>query len=239
VPSRPSLVEGILAALSAAAEPTPAPQMQSHEVGDALPRGRVPQVCKVVMAQLRLHPPATVHELGRAAAALWRAARYREERYAALNLTGSRMARGQLELPPLYREMIVTGAWWDYIDEVSHRIRQLLANHPASVTPVVLAWSRDPDVWLRRSSTICQLRRGEETDLELLTAVIAHNVADPYFYVRKAIGWALRDYAWTDPEWVLAFVDRHRQVLSPLSAREATKNICCTGTSKQVADVGD
>ncbi len=220
------MVEGIRAALPGAADPTLAPQMQAYMKSEMPYLGvRVPQVRKLVATQLHLYPPVTVDTLGLAAATLWREARYREERYAATTLTGSRVARGRLDLLPLHREMIVTGAWWDHVDDVSHRIGELLAAHPAAMRPVILDWSRDPDVWLRRSSIICQLRRCGETDLELLTSVITPNMADREFFVRKAIGWALRDYAWTDPGWVLAFVDRHRGGLSPLSVREAIKNI--------------
>ncbi len=226
MPSWSPLVEGIRVALVDAADPALAPGMQQYMKSQMPYLGvRVQQVRQLVKAQLALHPPASVQELGLAAADLWRRAEYREERYAATGLTGSKTGRGRLELLALHREMIVTGAWWDHVDEVSHRIGELLAAHPASMRPVVLDWSREPDVWLRRSSIICQLRRCGETDLELLTAVITANMSEREFFVRKAIGWALRDYAWTDPDWVLAFVDTHAGSLSPLSVREATKHI--------------
>ena len=86
------------------------------------------------------------------------------------------------------------------------------------------AWSRDPNLWKRRSSIICQIKRKEATDLVLLRDCIEPNLADPDFFIRKAIGWALRDLAWTDLDTVEDYVARHADRLSPLSRREALKN---------------
>jgi 3-methyladenine DNA glycosylase AlkD len=160
--------------------------------------------------------------------ALWRQANFREERYAAIDLTGLPAYRafqhaGTLDL---YDEMITTGAWWDYVDEVaSRRVGPLLAAHPQEVRPVILRWSRDGDRWRRRSSIICQLSFKAATDLELLCACIDANLPDPDFFIRKAIGWALRQYARTDPAEVRRFVSARAGRLSPLSRREALKHI--------------
>jgi 3-methyladenine DNA glycosylase AlkD len=166
-----------------------------------------------------------VQDLMSSAADLWRSAEYREERYGATELTGLRTAAGRLELLPLYTEMIVTGAWWDHVDAVSSRIGALLLAHQGVVEPVVRSWSTDGDRWLRRSSIICQLALRERTDTDLLRAVIEPNLADPEFFVRKAIGWALRQYARTDPDWVRDFVRSHAATISPLSRREALKHL--------------
>ena len=93
------------------------------------------------------------------------------------------------------------------------------------VTPIMRAWSVDPNPWLRRTSIICQLTFKAETDRDLLTEVIEANVADKGFFLRTAIGWALRQYARTDPAWVRAYVADHDGELSGLSKREALKNI--------------
>jgi 3-methyladenine DNA glycosylase AlkD len=76
---------------------------------------------------------------------------------------------------------------------------------------------------LRRSAVIAQLGFKERTRVELLTDVVLVNADDPDFFLRKAIGWALRDYAKVAPDWVAAFVRAHP--LSPLSRREATKHL--------------
>ena len=129
------------------------------------------------------------------------------------------------KLLPLYQEMIVTGAWWDHVDAVAHRVGRLLLAYPADVRPLLLSWSTAPDRWLRRVAVIAQLGAGERTDRELLTAVVDANAGDPDFFLRKAIGWALRDYARADPDWVLSFVATRTGTLSPLSRREATRRL--------------
>jgi 3-methyladenine DNA glycosylase AlkD len=126
----------------------------------------------------------------------------------------------------LYRHLIVTGAWWDHVDEIaSHLVGGVLASHRAAVTPVVRHWAVDGDPWLRRTSVICQLRHGADTDLDLLRQAIEANVADTSFWLRQAIGWALRQQAKTNPEWVRAEVDRLGGRLSGLSRREALKHL--------------
>jgi len=95
----------------------------------------------------------------------------------------------------------------------------------------VLGWAADhrddpvPDAgrWLRRVAIISQLGRSDRIDLELLAATVEPNLADPEFFIRKAIGWALRDAARRFPDWVRAFADVHP--LSPLSRREALKHL--------------
>lgn len=119
--------------------------------------------------------------------------------------------------------MITTGAWWDHVDQVSQRIGALLGAFPAELRPTILAWSRDPDRWLRRTSIICRLDAKEQTDLSLLSTTILANADDPDFFLRKGIGWALRQYAPVDPDWVRTFVADHD--LSPLSRREAMKHL--------------
>jgi 3-methyladenine DNA glycosylase AlkD len=89
---------------------------------------------------------------------------------------------------------------------------------------VMDAWSVDDDVWLRRTSVLCQVGRGPDTDVALLRRVVEANLEDPSFWLRKAVGWALRDHARTDPAWVWAEVDRLGDRLSGLSRREATKH---------------
>jgi 3-methyladenine DNA glycosylase AlkD len=158
---------------------------------------------------------------------LWDEATHREELYAALAVLRDRRyaQHRDPEVLPLYRHVLVTGAWWDVVDETAtHLVRDTLAGHAEAVTPVIDAWSGDADVWLRRTSVICQVGRGDDTDMNLLRRVVEANLDDRSFWLRKAIGWALRDYARTDPAWVWAEVDRLGDRLSGLSRREATKH---------------
>src|SRR5258708_37179814 len=122
---------------------------------------------------------------------------------------------------PMYEEMIVTGAWWDYVDELaSRRLGPLLRRYPRAMRRKMLAWSKSKDVWKRRSAILCQLGFKAETDLDLLYAVIEPAIDSKGFFLRKAIGWALRQYAWTNPDEVLRYVTLNQRRLSPLSRRE-------------------
>lgn len=186
---------------------------------------RVPVVRTVVRDVAGTHPPADLGQLQAAATTLWREATVREERYAATSLTGLPLARGRLELLPLHHEMIVTGAWWDHVDEVARRVGATLVAHPDLVAPLLRSWARDDDLWLRRCAIISQLGLRDCTDVALLTDAVDANLADRELFIRKAIGWALRDHARTDPDWVRAFVAARHDALSPLSRREALKHL--------------
>jgi 3-methyladenine DNA glycosylase AlkD len=168
-----------------------------------------------------------------AALFLWRGARFREERYAAIELTGDPRADPHQTLAalPMYEEMIVSGAWWDYVDVLAkHRIGRLLRRYPSPMRRTMRAWSRSADLWKRRASILCQLDFKQDTDLPFLYACIEPSLESREFFLRKAIGWALRQYAWTDPAEVRRYVCAHAQALSPLSRREALKNLAPTST---------
>ena len=167
---------------------------------------------------------------------LWRGARFREERYAAIELSGERRAlRLQtLDTLPMYEEMIVTGAWWDYVDVLAkHRLGPLLVRYPGPMRRAMLTWSRSEDLWKRRSAILCQLDFKARTDLDLLYACIAPSLSSREFFLRKAIGWALREHAWTDPAEVRRYVRETGDALSPLSRREALKNVGESGATSR------
>ncbi|MBL7501658.1 DNA alkylation repair protein [Frankia sp. CNm7] len=223
------LVDAVRAALAAAADPAKAPGMRAYMKSEmpflGVQKGPRERALRPVFAE---HPLATAGQWEAAALRLWRQAGFREERYGAIALTGHRPYRAfwTPDALPLYQEMISTGAWWDYVDELaSRRIGPLLATSPAAVRPVMLRWSRNQDRWLRRTSIICQLGAKQDTDLDLLYACIEANLDDRDFFLRKAIGWALRAYAWTDPDEVRRYVAAHADRLSPLSRREALRNV--------------
>ncbi|WP_083419123.1 DNA alkylation repair protein [Pseudofrankia sp. BMG5.36] len=228
-PAVDRLVDAVRAALAAAADPAKAPGMQAY-MKSSMPYLGVPKPPReqALRPALAAHRLETVTDWQTAVLRLWREAGFREERYAAIALTGHRpyLAYWTPDVLPLYQEMIVTGAWWDYVDEVaSRRVGPLLAASPEILRPVMLRWSRDPDRWLRRTSIICQLGAKKSTDLDLLYACIEVNLDDPDFFLRKAIGWALRQYAWTDPDEVRRYVATRADRLSPLSRREALRNV--------------
>ncbi len=154
---------------------------------------------------------------------LWDAAAHREERYAAMALLSLRPLRGDPALVPVIEHMVRTGQWWDYTDELAHRLAELHDAHPEGTVALVHAWARAHDLWIRRIAILSQLGRGIRLDRAVLVDAIEPNLIDREFFIRKAIGWALREYARVAPEWVREYVAR--RPLSPLSRREALKHL--------------
>ncbi|MBT2584282.1 DNA alkylation repair protein [Arthrobacter sp. ISL-95] len=218
------LVHSIRSALHSAADAERGRGAQAYMKSDMPSLGvRVPEVRKIVKAAAKQFPATSPDDLRQAVLELWRNAEAREERYAAIDLTGLRMVTKDLQMLPVYEEIIRTGAWWDLVDGVAHRICGLLLAHRSTMTPTLLQWSRDDDMWIRRAAITAQLGAKSETDSGLLEAVISSNLSDNEFFIRKAIGWALREYSKTEPAWVKAFVSSNAATMSPLSTREALR----------------
>lgn len=224
-----ALAQRIRAGLEAIADPARAPAMQAY-MKSAMPYLGVSSVprrvlCKELFAGLAW---PSIAEWQADVLAIWRGAEFREERYCALELTGIRAARGfqRMAALPLYEELIVTGAWWDYIDEIAgQRLLAILRGEPEAMKRAMLEWAVDDNMWKRRSAILCQLNAKGETDPPFLYACIAPSLPSKEFFLRKAIGWALRQYARTDPAEVARYVKEHETRLSPLSRREALKHI--------------
>ncbi len=216
-------------ALSALAEPARAPAMQAYMKSElpylGVSAARVKLACRAAFAS---YPFESAAAWRADVLFLWRGAQHREERYAAIALSGQRKAAAFQDLAalPMYEELIVTGAWWDYVDELAeHRIGPLLAAYPRPMRKTLLNWSRSADLWKRRTSIICQMFFREATDLTLLFSCIEPSLSSREFFLRKAIGWALRQVAKHDPKAVLRYVKEHSAELSPLSKREALKHL--------------
>ena len=223
------VVSAIRTTLAGAGDPEVATAQQAYMKSSMPYHGvnapRLKQALRPILAAYRPGDradwEATVREL-------WDGATHREERYAATALARHRAARpwqdpGSLDL---YRHLVVTGAWWDHVDEVAaHLVGGVLAGHRAVVSPVMRTWSRDDDLWVRRTAVLSQLRCKADTDTDLLHDVIEANINDTSFWLRKAIGWSLREYSRTDPDWVRAEVDVLGDRLSGLSRREATRRL--------------
>lgn len=229
----PDLADELRHRIAEAGDDTRAPQMQAY-MKSALPfRGvtSVPlrAICREVLAAHRLPDRAAWES---AVLELWDGAEYREERYAALALAGHRFYADYQDAHAvdLYRHLITTGAWWDLVDGIASRhVGGILRADPAAVTPTMQRWAVDQDLWLRRTAILCQLDHKGETDTELLRFALEsnleHSLHGREFFIRKAVGWALRQYARTDPAWVRTFVDEHADRISGLTRREALKHL--------------
>ena len=230
--------------MEAAGDPARAAGQQAY-MKSAMPyhglrNGEMRAICRKVFAGYEVDPQNGARWRDDVLA-IWRGADHREERYAALELAQVRQARvlHTTDALPMFEEIVVTGAWWDYVDNVaSHDLGLVLRNDPKAARRAMLVWSRSADMWKRRSSILCQLTFKADTDLELLYACIEPSIASKEFFLRKAIGWALRAYAWIDPGEIERYVRANAARLSGLSIREALKNVGSAARKRRSADGG-
>jgi 3-methyladenine DNA glycosylase AlkD len=222
-------VQEVRDTLSAAGDPSRAGQQQAY-MRSALPFHGLtaPALRAALRPLLTTYAPAgrATHEA--TVRALWDGATHREEWYAAIALVRHRAARAWLDPAALVllRHLVVTGAWWDVVDDLAtHPVADVLAGYREAVTPTVRAWAVDDDLWVRRTAVLCQVGAGAATDVALLRHVVGACAGDRSTWLRKAVGWALRSYSRTDPDWVRAEVDRLGDRLSGLSRREALKHL--------------
>ena len=122
------------------------------------------------------------------------------------------------------KKLITTKSWWDSVDALVKRVGYLQTQYP-ELKETIIEWSVSDDLWLRRVAIIHQLSMKEATDTQLLTRMIMNNLGSNEFFINKAIGWALRDYARINEEWVKNFLRQYQTELAPLSIREASKHI--------------
>ena len=212
--------------LTQLADPGKAAGMQAYMKTDMPFYGvQKPGRTEIVRHLAREYLPRTRDEYERLIVALWELP-YREEKYLALSVAAHQSQFIAFESLPLYRKLIQEGAWWDFVDEAAtHLVREVVSDHAVEAWAEVDTWIDSEDMWLRRAAIICQVGLKERTDSDRLFGFCQERAFEKEFFVRKAIGWALREYAKTDPDAVAAFVRTHRHELSGLSFREATKHI--------------
>lgn len=147
----------------------------------------------------------------------------REAHYAALDLLEANFRTWTAEVVPLMENLVLTHSWWDTVDRLASplmgRALQKFPQHQDRPE----RWIAEDSFWLQRLALLYQLKARESTDRERLARYITATMASPELFLRKAIGWALRQYGYTNPEWVREFVQEHRESLSALSLREATR----------------
>ena len=154
---------------------------------------------------------------------------HREEKYLAIGLASDYRRFITSRHLDLYRDLIVDGAWWDFVDHVAGKcVGKALLHERDVVAPVMDEWIESDDMWLRRSALLAHLGHKGATDVVTLFDHCLRVAHEEEFFIRKAIGWVLREYAKTDPVAVTEFVLAHRDRLSGLTFREATKHLAVT-----------
>lgn len=226
-------------ALRAAAVPRDAGPMQAYMKSE-LPFYGVKKPARAQCSKqvIAAHPLEGYEAWRDTALTLYREASKREERYGALDLVGHRRYRTHRDRWSsfsIYDEFIVSGAWWDLVDETAVRhVGRLMVTDKKKCTTEMRRWMKGRDLWRRRSAIICQLRLKGETDLGLLFDAIEASMDSDEFFLRKGIGWALREHAKTDARVIIDFVQQRRGRLCALSKREALRRVLKDGLIDEI-----
>ena len=148
--------------------------------------------------------------------------KYREFQYVAADYLKNMKDKLTIDDIPKLKQLVLEKSWWDTIDNLDMTIGAL-ALKDSNVNKILLEWSLDENIWLRRIAIDHQLLRKEKTNTELLEKILKNNLGQNEFFINKAIGWALRDYSKTNPEWVKNFIEENKEKMAKLSIKEASK----------------
>ena len=122
------------------------------------------------------------------------------------------------------KNYILTKSWWDTIDFLCRVIGDI-GLRDSRVSDLMLKWSKDSNIWIKRTAIEHQLSLKEKTNKELLEQIIVNSFGTNEFFINKAIGWSLREYSKTNPEWVRSFIDKYKDKMHSLSIKEGSKYI--------------
>ena len=148
--------------------------------------------------------------------------KYREFQYVGADYLKNVKDKLTIDDIPKLKQLVLEKSWWDTIDNLDMTIGAL-ALKDSNVNKILLEWSLDENIWLRRIAIDHQLLRKEKTNTELLEKILKNNLGQAEFFINKAIGWALRDYSKTNPEWVKNFIEENKEKMAKLSIKEASK----------------
>ena len=148
--------------------------------------------------------------------------KHREFQYIAADYLKNMKDKLTIDDIPKLKQLVLEKSWWDTIDNLDMTIGAL-ALKDSNVNKILLEWSLDENIWLRRIAINHQLLRKEKTNAELLEKILKNNLGQTEFFINKAIGWALRDYSKISPEWVKNFIEENKENMAKLSIKEASK----------------
>jgi 3-methyladenine DNA glycosylase AlkD len=220
------MVRFVQSELSQLADPVKAAPMAAY-MKTTMPFYGVPKPGRQPIArQLKTDfPPSDADDYRSKVLALWGLS-HREEKYLAVGYAWTFKKHVVFAQVDLFERMIVEGAWWDFVDELASPIvDRVVLDDRQKMRPVLEGWIEHQDMWLRRSAILCQNRQKAATDQAMLFDFCLRRAHEKEFFIRKAIGWALREYARTRPDEVRRFLADHGEELSGLSRREAAKHL--------------
>jgi len=224
-PPSDELLDRLVRVFDAAREPERAVRAAAYMrdqfafLGLSMPTQRA--LARTVVAGL---PKPTEDELATVTLACW-ALEEREYQYFACDYLRTHHAVPGPEFLDIARTLITTKSWWDTVDPLANRFVGNLVRRLPELSNRMDEWSTDKNMWLVRTAILHQMHWGAATDADRLFGYCTRQAGHRDFFIRKAIGWALRQYASTDPEAVRKYIAKNRTILSPLSIREAGKHL--------------
>ncbi len=184
---------------------------------------KTPERDKIVKSYIRANPLHTLKELNSIIATMW-AFKEREWQYAAIDVYKHHRILWQENAIDLIESCLIRKSWWDTVDGIgSDWLPKYFSLFPEKQFPVTQKWNRSTNIWLQRSSILFQRSYKKNTNTQLLAEYILRHQSSKEFFIQKSIGWALREYSKTNPNWVKSFVESND--LAPLSKREALKRL--------------
>jgi 3-methyladenine DNA glycosylase AlkD len=179
---------------------------------------------KIFRQAAKSYPVSSRKEYENLILELWKG-RYREDMYQALEVAERYTQYRDERSWPLFERLVNSATNWDTLDWIAGKLVNRLVLENRKFEKKLIQWSKSGNFWVRRASLLAHLHHKHETNTRLLSETILSLCHEEEFFIRKAIGCILRDYSYTDPRWVNAFVEKHRDSLSGLSIREALKQI--------------
>ncbi len=194
----------------------------------------MPEVKKLGALLIKGYVPRDQDDYRATVLYLFKNAQYREEWY--LGMLYARkfkkfVIRDNLDL---YLEVVKLTQWWDIVDELAAKLVGDALKNEADLREVLGRLIVDENMWVRRTALLTQLQYKEKIDADLLAELILIVAHEKEFFIRKAIGWILRQYSYTNPDWVVAFIQKHEDKLSGLSVREGLKAVKRSGLYNQI-----
>jgi len=220
-----SYVKQLKALFEHNADPSQAPAMKKYMRGQFEYLGiKTPQSKALQKEFYAAHGLPEISELDMIVRDLWDLPQ-REYKYVAMSL----MDKFDKKLPAGFikaiEHLIVTEPWWDTVDLIAtHQVGTMFKRYPNVKAKYLKKWRKSQNMWLRRTTILFQLLYKKETNFDLLCDLIYENLGSDEFFINKAVGWSLRQYAKTDEKVVRKFVKATKE-LHPLSRREAMRHL--------------
>ncbi len=202
-----------------------APQMQAYMKTDQPFYGVQSKLRKQIFRDaIRKYPIISQEEWEEVILELWNGI-HREEMYQALEVAERYKKYHDESAWVLFEKLLRSATNWDTVDWLSLNLIGRLVEQYRHFEKNLWEWTDDENFWVRRASLLAHLKHKEKTNIKLLSQTILKLAHEKEFFIRKAIGWVLRQYSYTDPDWVVQFVRQYKDKLSGLSKREALKAI--------------